>query len=47
MLDIDKLISINQGSMKENGEEIKHMRMVASLKNQGVRIVRRDTAEDG
>lgn len=36
LLDVDKIISINEQSLKENSEEIKQMRMVASLKHQHI-----------
>jgi hypothetical protein len=31
LLDIDKIISLNSGSLKEQGERVKYMRMVAGL----------------
>lgn len=34
LLDIDKLISLNSGSLKEQGERVKYMRMVTGLMQQ-------------
>lgn len=38
LLDIDKLISFDLGSLHEQGERVKYMRMVAGLMNQSRRM---------
>lgn len=34
LLDIDKIISLNSGSLREQGDRVKYMRMVAGLMKQ-------------
>jgi hypothetical protein len=37
LLDIDKIISLNQSSLDERGERVKYMRMVSGLMQQNIR----------
>lgn len=37
LLDIDKLISLSSGSLDEQGDRVKYMRMVAKLMEQATR----------
>lgn len=37
LLDIDKIVSLNQASLKERGERVKYMRMVSGLMQQAER----------
>lgn len=37
LLDIDKIVSLNQASLKERGERVKYMRMVSGLMQQADR----------
>jgi hypothetical protein len=38
LLDVDKIISLNQASLKERGERVKYMRMVSGLMQQSERV---------
>jgi hypothetical protein len=37
LLDVDKIVSLNQASLKERGERVKYMRMVSGLMQQADR----------